>query len=476
MKTLSNFFYISVTAITIAHSIACKKQLLVDPPTRSVNSETVFKEDLTAAAAMTAIYTNIANGFSFGGITNITPKLGTAADELTLFYNQNGYANFYINALMATNGSDVSTWSSVYPIIYQCNAVLEGVTRSTSLTPSVKKQILAEAKFIRGFLFFYLTNLYGSVPLTLTTDYKVNAELFRASEENVYAQIKTDLKDASANLSENYLNSDETTTSSERLRPNKFAAQAFLARVNLYSGDYTNAEIEANSVLSNTSVYDTIPIANTFLKNTKETIWCLQQVVIAGRNTDEARLFNTTVNGPNSSQPFYLSDSLYLSFESGDKRQTGWIGTRTMTNGTIYRYPAKYKAIGNNQPITEHLIALRVGELYLIRAEARANLNKLTEARNDLNVIRKRAGLPNNTTTDQTMLISDIIKERRHELFVEWGHRWLDLKRKNLLDGVMTIYTPLKGGTWNANSKLFPIPTTDLLTAKNLKQNPGYEE
>jgi len=68
------------------------------------------------------------------------------------------------------------------------------------------------------------------------------------------------------------------------------------------------------------------------------------------------------------------------------------------------------------------------------------------------------------------------------ELFTEWGHRWLDLRRTGILDGVMTIVTPLKVTTtstpniWNSAYALYPIPQAEIDRSPllNGQQNPGY--
>jgi len=118
---------------------------------------------------------------------------------------------------------------------------------------------------------------------------------------------------------------------------------------------------------------------------------------------------------------------------------------------------------------------LRLGEQYLIRAEARAQQGETTQAVADLNVIRNRAGLPNYSGgTDKASLIAAIFHERQVELFTELGHRFFDLKRAGTINAVMGSVAPQKGGTWNANKALFPIPISDILNDSNLTQNPGY--
>jgi len=120
---------------------------------------------------------------------------------------------------------------------------------------------------------------------------------------------------------------------------------------------------------------------------------------------------------------------------------------------------------------------LRVAEQYLIRAEARAHLNKLNDAIDDINVIRARAslgGLP--YLQEQNGVLDAVAKERQIELFAEWGHRWFDLKRTGKIDSVMSQITPQKigGGMWNSYQQLYPIPRGEMISDPNLTQNNGY--
>ena len=63
-------------------------------------------------------------------------------------------------------------------------------------------------------------------------------------------------------------------------------------------------------------------------------------------------------------------------------------------------------------------------------------------------------------------------KERQVEFFVEWGHRWLDLKRTNRAEAILK---PLSSNnTWKPGSELYPIPAGEIGNNPALVQNPGY--
>jgi hypothetical protein len=111
-----------------------------------------------------------------------------------------------------------------------------------------------------------------------------------------------------------------------------------------------------------------------------------------------------------------------------------------------------------------------LGEQYLIRAEANIQKGNLKEAVADINVLRKRAELPNlPETMTQAQMILQIEKERRAELFVE-GHRWFDITRTGRADAVFGAEKP----TWKSHAALLPISRADMESNPKLIQNPGY--
>ncbi|THU34737.1 RagB/SusD family nutrient uptake outer membrane protein [Niastella caeni] len=476
---LSRFYIFSIaTVLILVFESGCKKLVDVDPPDTTITGSSVYASDATAIAVLTGIYTRLSSTANYDGNTGFTTiSLFTAlsADEMALFdLNNANYLSFYRNSLSAS-GAGSEFWPTIYSYIFTCNSAIEGLKKSTTLAPAVKQQLTGEAKFMRAFFYFYLINLYGDVPLVLNIDYKVNSLLSRIPKAQVYQQIINDLKEAQDLLTSDYVKGDVISKTTERVRPNKWAATALLARAYLFNGDYINAESQATSVINNSSMYSLSTLPDVFLKNSNEAILQLQPVFPATvvSNTHDAVQFIIPATGPSNSWPVYLSTSLVNSFESSDQRKINWVSSVIMGTDTFY-YPYKYKMNTPNDPVTEYLMLLRLAEQYFIRAESRAKQNKLNEAMNDLNVIRTRAGLANTTATTQSELIIAIQHERQVELFMELGHRWLDLKRMNVIDAVMTIVTPKKGGTWSTNWQLYPIPVGDIQKDPNLIQNAGY--
>jgi starch-binding outer membrane protein, SusD/RagB family len=485
------FKYKALLMIALCFGInasSCKKFIEIDPPSTSVNEGNVYQHDGTAISAVIGIYTNMSNT-NFTGDLTVLPEL--SADNLQLLnLTMQKLPNYYQNRLLANDDAAVTKpWFILYPYIFSVNAAIEGLNKSKSVTPSVKAHLLGQVYFLRAFYYFYLTNFYGDVPLALTTDYTVNNALKRTPASQVYSQIIADLKQAQTLLPENYLTGDMINSFSadeeQRVTANRSAATALLARAYLYQKDWANAEVAASEVIKKSSLYDIkTPLADIFLKNSKETILALQSISNM-LNTNEADLLIPRDGEPSegSNRATFLTTDFMDSFQNGDQREIAWIGTRITTN-VFYPYPAKYKALPNT-PVIEQSILLRLGEQYLIRAEARIKLNKIAEGIADLNVLRYRATDSSeqdiykrlkqlSASMSKQEALNALSYERRVEMFAECGHRWFDLKRSGQIDDVMKNVSPLKGGTWSSYKALFPIPADELRTNMNLTQNEGY--
>lgn len=451
-------------------SISCKKFVEVEAPPTSLTAKNVYTSDATAIAVLTGIYATMSNGTIAEGLSGISIRTGLSSDELTLWSASTDklLQLLYRNAL--TSQQTVDFWLTMYGRLYTVNSALEGLSKSVGLNPIVKQQLMGEALFLRAFFYFYLVNIYGDVPLVLTSDYTANAVAPRNSTDQIYKQMIEDLNSALSLLSDKYPSSTITTSTDERIRPTKWAALSLLARVYLYTGDWAQAEAKASEVINHTSLFSLNSLNEVFLKNSSEAIWQLQ-TVSSDWNTEDGFRF-ILPGAPSDFFPVYASNFLLSSFEANDQRKANWIGNIDDA-GTTYYYPYKYK-VWLSSDITEHLMVLRLAEQYLIRSEARAQQGKISEAQDDLNAIRQRAGLDPTAANDNSSLLTAVLHERQVELFTEWGHRWFDLKRAGMADVVMATVTPQKGGAWNPNWKLYPLSFQDIQLNPNLKQNQGY--
>jgi hypothetical protein len=451
------------TMLIIA-TVSCKEIVEIDPPKSELVINTVFASDAVAEQAIAGLYASLLTGYASGDLSSITYLAGLSSDELIT--GSDGGIDFYKNAILPNNAVILRLWSDPYKEIYIANSILKGLDLpSANISQTLRQQLSGEARFMRAFSYFCLINLYGDVPLTLTTDYNTNANIARSPKEMVYDQIITDLKDAQDLLSGDYIKN-------ERVRANKWVATALLARVYLYRGQWSDAEIQASAVIGNNATFNLSPLDKVFLINSNEAIWQLSRV--DGNSPDAVTFVISATNPVNAT----IRPSLVASFSSTDKRKKSWITSRKY-NGNTYYYPTKYKAT-EATPVIEYSTILRLAEQYLIRAEARVWQGKFTEAASDISVIRRRAGLTDVKAGTKEAMLAVLEKERVFELFTEWGHRWFDLKRSPSLTTAGNtraddLLQPLEK-SWQSTDTLYPIPLDQLLKdpAMANAQNPGY--
>jgi starch-binding outer membrane protein, SusD/RagB family len=444
----------------IAAVSGCRKLIEVDSPQNQLTTDKVFSDTTSAVAALGNIYAQLDKTFE----VNYSKYLDSYTDDLDYTGSTTQNLEFYSSTVAVTNAQDLTLWQNLYFIIYQCNDLIAQLPVSGKIPAANISQLTNEARFLRAYAYFYLVNLYGNVPLLLTTDVNANAKAKQSSAAAIYQQVISDLSDAEKGLPVAYQGSG-------RVRANKWAAAALLARVYLYQGNWTVAESEATEVI-NSGLYTPLgQLSGVFLAGSREAI--LQVWNQDGFVSSATDLIPSSA----TSLPDYpVTSALLSAFESGDHRKNSWTGESTVTDGvntSVYYYFNKYKNrdAGGSDP--EYLMVLRAGEQYLIRAEARAEQGKATGsggAAADLDVIRNRAGLANTTAGNESTLLAAIAQEWRSEFFGEWGNRFLALKRTGRLNTVMSAYR----ASWRPAAAQLPIPQNELTYDPFLTQNTGY--
>jgi hypothetical protein len=452
---MKNLFKIFAFAGLVALAPACEGNLEVEPY-NSLDAATGFKTKQDVEAALLGAYSAIQSSNYYGLQMQVLPDL--YVDVLSHTGTFPTYAQVANRQLLADNSSLNGLWNSVYVGIDRANNVIAsapGVTNDPSFNIN---NAVGEARLLRAFHYFNLLRLYGGAPegfnksgglgLPLYTTPTLSAEDAapkpRATEADTWTLILDDINFAVANL----------VTTNGIGRANKNVALALKARAHLYRGEWAQAEAAATEVIASGrhSLLSTANYANIWLtQNSAETIWELQYDI---NNTNSiAFWYFPTANGGRNE--FTTQAAFRDSHEPGDVRRAVNSSTAP-ANKTL-----KYTRLNG----TDNVQLVRFAEMYLIRAEARANQNKLTEAVADLNVIRARAGLPAAAPATAAQIVDAVLNERRFE-FAHEGHRWFDLRRV---------------GRWNALGltesfrSRWPIPLREIQTAGTIiTQNPGY--
>ncbi|HUH26917.1 RagB/SusD family nutrient uptake outer membrane protein [Gelidibacter sp.] len=449
---------------------ACEEFVQLEVPNHKITSETVFSNDETAKSAMTGVFNRLFNtSFSNGGSRSVTFLAGLTADNFTVTSTTVEIVEFGVNAIEASNSSNLDLWAGSYNMVFVVNAILENIAHSNTLSEKTKKSLEGQAKFVRAFTYFNLTNLYGDVPLLLRTDYHKNATAPKNDKAAVFDQIIRDLEDAITLLENDY-------PDGERTRPNVYAAMALLARVHLYLENWKEAEYYSSEVINQGVLYKLLKDPNdVFLANSEEAIWQISPIGWGSSftHTNEGNLF---IPSTTSTPITVLSESFMDQWtEPQDLRLTNWVQNFT-SNGELFFYPYKYKIQydASGGKINEYSMVMRLAEQYLIRAEANVHLGNLQNAITDLDKIKERAEIAliseSNPHISESELLEIILGERRKEFFAEWGHRWFDLKRLEK----STILSEKPNSDWQETDIWFPIPENDRLKNPKLTQNDGY--
>ena len=439
----------------------CSGFVDVAAPPQLTGEEYVFSSDERAEQSVRGLYSKMGKQDDFSDyLLSLMPSL--MGDDLVSVATSATRDVFQNNSLLPGNTIVTNNfWRKGYEYIYHANACLQGLQNSTGTSAAKNKQLTGEMHLMRAFLYFHMVNLFGAVPLQTGIDYAVNKELPRASVDAVWALIIADAIAATQELS-------SRAPGDVKTRPCKEAALAFLSRVQLYNQHWQQAIDAATKVIESKSYILEENLANVFLTGSNEAIWQL------GFNSEVPMIMQTINYVPASvlSKPqLTITSSLAAAFEPGDLRQKNWLRSVTLS-GKFYQYPYKYtsRAAPNT---TEKICFIRLAEVYLNRAEAYLHTGNIEASLADVNLVRKRAGLPALLNTISAAALEKIIaNERRVEMMFEWGHRWYDLKRTSQAN---TVLGAEKGNFWQPSDQLLPIPEEEIQLNPNLVQNPGYK-
>jgi len=414
----------------------------------------------SADAALTGAYNafgqNSYHGNTFRYIANL------ASDNLRWVGNSPSNREFDVHDVFATNSSLSSLWGAIYSTINSLNNIIKVVPEVADQTFSEADRniVVGEAHFIRAAAYFDLVRLWENVPIiTQNTQSPDSGDgIGNSTPQEVYQQVLNDLNEAERLL-------PASPSSLNRNRASIYAVQALKARLFLYTGDFIQAERYASLVIdakNRFSLNATYPQFFT-AKNTAESIFELDYT-INNSNSFATNWFASNITG--GTRELLPTDD-FIQVARGPKggdRKSLLLDINTPPRGVITYGNMNFNiSSGENQ-----VYFLRLAEIYLIRAEALAELGRLSDAVEDLQVLRLRANASVddlNGLTNKDQIITSVLQERRLELAYE-SHRWFDLKRRGLAKQVLAIS--------DDNKLIYPIPRQELLVDPALKQNPGY--
>lgn len=449
--------YTFILLISIQIFQSCEKMIEIDLPTDQISTENLFKDKRSATAALTNLYINLRETSIYSGNSQgIGSELGLYTDELEPI----SIPPTYDSALLYNNNIDptrlvlATFWNTSYAHIYAINSFINGVTLSNGISEEEKKELLAEGYVIRAMYYQALTQLFGEIPYTTSTDYKYNTTIKKIVPIEVLNNLEKDLLITLETLTYN-------DRSSNKYYVNKAVAELILAKNYLLQKKYDKAEIYARRVIDNPLYSLETDLSLVFKNTAKSTLWQLSNNNPTSA-TYEASNYIMLVDD----WLYKLSSSLLTSFESNDLRKLSWIKEYSNNGTTSFNY--KYKNNINNTD--ECSVLFRVEEAYFILSEALIYQNREKEAIAYLNKIRQRAGLanlPNSLSNEETLLA--MLEESKKEFFLEHARRFFDLKRNNKLS-LLKSSKP----NWQDKHALLPYPEKELLINPNLNPQNEY--
>jgi len=519
---------LAIFLIGVVILVSCNQNFIDLNPPSSLNSDGFYKTQTDLNQAVLSAYGNLRSVYNGTFI-----RLGEIRSDNTTFSwlagnpaNEKGIDEL-ASPLLPENSYPTDCWNNCYNIINRCNIVIGRTPAGTFAVESLRNQYIAEAKFIRALMYFWLDRVFGGPALNgqmlgvIKVDKEISpAEAYgleRSSLQDMYNFIIDDLKFAELNLPDSYGANDIG-------RATKAGAKGLLGKVymtmagyplNKGKDSYNLAIQKFQEVISNaqyglvSSYKDLFDVTK---KNSKESLFEIQYkkgspnaATGSPWNNDFAPRFSDKevvlvgdkggVNAP--------TENMSKSYEVADPRKyismrDGWKNAKTGAWQND-RYVCKYYDVagtggsdnGNNW------IELRLADIYLLQAEALVRtggdknaaltyVNQIRQrARNTLGdpAITKPADLLkdyklSDFADDQTFLLA-IEKERRVELAFE-NLRWFDLVRTGRAKDLMIAEQAADGYTtfvWSDDMMIYPIPLTVMQSNPGkIIQNKGYTQ
>ncbi|MNK22315.1 SusD family protein [compost metagenome] len=443
----------------ILAAISCDDLIETESPNNQIAREDVFADSQTAYAALSGLYSSIMSRSLIAGTNHgMGALLGSYADDLDCFSTDiNGYGDIFRNQALPTNSAVESVWNNAYQQIYMANAIILGAEQSAALADADRNALVGEALLVRSMIYFYLQRIFDAVPYTTSLDYESNRTIGKTGVGQLLGLLEQDLERAISILPDAYRDT-------ERIYPNRKAAQLLLAYIYLQQGLYPQAEAAAGEIIGSEMYAFQTDIQEVFHKDGAHIIWQLKPQN-DGDSTAEASFYYFMDSGPSS---YALSESLVDAFAPGDARRSNYMTDLVVGSQQWFR-PYKYKNLSGSNP-NEYSVIYRLEEAYLIMAEALAMQDRYGEAAPFLNATRLRAGLGEIQPESRDAFIDELLAEKRREFFSELGMRFSDLKRLGRLQDLAGS----KPG-WQPFRSVLPYPQKELLLNPNLNpQHEGY--
>lgn len=460
------YFILSLMVLTIA---SCSEGFLELQPQQSVANEEALLLIGDFESSLTGAYNGLSDADYYGRYFVLVPDV--MSDDVKQHPSANRAKDYAEYSALIGDGIAEEMWQEMWQEVNTLNTVINADVEIPSTVQDSYDHLIGEAHALRGLVYFDLLRAFAQhytftadashlgVPIVLEFDQK--NEPGRASVKAVYDQIISDFQTGISKMNDESRSGTTSTLTST-------AAKALLSRVYLYKDDLSNAESLASEVI-NSGKYSLTGTDNYAASWTQdysdESIFEIAMTEADNRGSDAlGRMY--VVEGYGDYLP---SNDLVSLIDTLDVRFS-WFKSDEFLDGDFapYRLDKYPSANGDN-----NTIVMRLSELYLIRAEARARQNN-NDAQADVDAIRQRA-LPTAapvTATGQD-LVDEVMLEKRKELAYE-GHRLWDLMRhkKDVVRNQCTSSVCIIA--YGSERVILPIPEAELDANPNMQPNPGF--
>lgn len=492
MRKIINILYTGVLGLILL--VSCQDALLEQP--RALMVESFYNTPAEVEAGLAAIYAPIRGSMSGWWIGALDCQAEWGAGI-------NGAANF--DAFKTMQGLDnvasnniVGIWDNMFSSIRNANLVIKYTPDSEVLSETQINAYVAEARFMRAFVYFQLVKAWGGVPVYTNENMDQTTGVAKSSRDQVYQLIRADLE-----FAENHLPDTPPLLG----KPSKWSSKTVLADVYFYMDLQLEAATKADEVIQSgkymlEEVNEIDDFYNLFGLNSssQEEVFYLK---FNQNSTSGLVLFTQQINTPwwgaqgYGIHTWHTSSRFYSEWNDSDLRKHfGWYVEEARANpflagqsafpssGVTLISPKKYS---DPQAImsTFDLPVYRYADLLLIYAEAsaRANNGPTLDGMEKLNMVHRRAyGQDIMSPSPDDFILSDynldsfidlVIRERGYEFQFE-GKRWFDLVRAGKANEVMQIAIDREV---IEKHLLWPIPAIEFDLNEALEQsdqNPGY--
>lgn len=467
-----NKSYIIIAATILVFSSCADKLDLVPVTEKAANS--FYASEAEIESAVSGLYAQLQNNGLYGldliGVGEISGE-----DSFEEIAANDGGRFGQLDDFSTNAGNDLvgDIWRESYEGIQRANVILNRVQDISYNDPGLRSARIAEVKFVRGLLYYNLVRLYGDVPLVLV-ETENPSDFFgegRTSAAQVYAQIEKDVSEAIQDL----------PVDKEAGRPAKGAAQALLADVQMTQGNYGDAVTNLAAVV-NSGKYSLVASTNELFgtgnEGSDEILFEIQFNSGVAGNTEgspaaaQFRPSGTTANAKGHNLP---SAAFVQLFEDSDTRKDDYVGLDAAANPFYFSIKYEVSPTGVNDSGSDFYV-IRYADVLLKYAEALNETGRTEDAKEYVNEVRNRAGLPNALSMNSQEEVRTAIRMERRFEFIGEGHRWFDLKRYGTAVETMNSWFSQNGKNVviNENNLLLPVPQSQIDTDPAIGQNTGY--